>query len=87
MTNSPTPNGLTDEQRRAIRLEQKRKWNERRRRSEGVKPLRLAPCGTTSAYRRHLRRKEKPCAACAAAWATAAREKRAQKRAGGSATR
>lgn len=33
----------------------------------GPKPS--APCGTVSAYKRHLRRAEAVCAACAAAWA------------------
>ncbi|QVQ51324.1 hypothetical protein J4H86_21280 [Spiractinospora alimapuensis] len=33
----------------------------------------LVPCGTTSAYRRHRRRGEKPCADCRAAEAAAAR--------------
>lgn len=38
-------------------------------------PMRsLQPCGTVAAYRRHLRLKEQPCAACKAANATAKRD-------------
>lgn len=39
----------------------------------------LKPCGTVSAYQRHLRRKEPPCNACRSAWATQASEYRAQR--------
>lgn len=33
----------------------------------GPKPT--APCGTVSAYKRHLRHQEAPCGPCRAAWA------------------
>ena len=39
----------------------------------GPKPT--APCGTDSAYKRHLRHGEATCAPCAAAWATYQRER------------
>ena len=35
----------------------------------------LAPCGTTSAYNRHLRNSETPCAECRAANAASQRDK------------
>ena len=42
-------------------------------------PLPSAPCGTVSAYKRHLRHGETPCAACRAANAAAARERYARR--------
>lgn len=38
-------------------------------------PLPSAPCGTVSAYKRHLRRREPPCVACKAAWAAYHRQR------------
>lgn len=38
-------------------------------------PKATAPCGTVSAYKRHLRHGEATCAPCAAAWATYQRER------------
>ena len=35
----------------------------------GPGPAPRAPCGTVSAYKRHLRHIEPTCAACRAAWA------------------
>lgn len=44
----------------------------------GPKPS--VPCGTATAYRRHLRYKEQPCVACRAAWAAQAKAKYDAKR-------
>ncbi len=45
----------------------------------------LKPCGTTAAYRRHLRKGEHPCAACLAANAEAKKSKVDANRAGAAA--
>lgn len=46
----------------------------------GPKPS--APCGTTSAYRRHQRNGETPCTACRQAWADYHRARYAAQKAG-----
>lgn len=60
--------------------EAKRLATQQARRARGVQPLRLAPCGTPAAYRRHLRRGETPDALCLAAWAEENRKQRRTKR-------
>jgi hypothetical protein len=54
----------------------KRMWQERKRRSSGVKPVEIAPCGTPAAYRRHLRNSESVDDACLEAWRRNAQEAR-----------
>ena len=63
------------------RKKYKREWQERHRRAKGVKPVKIAPCGTPSAYRRHLRNDEPIDDACRDAWNRQGREarKRAKK--------
>ena len=41
------------------------------------------PCGTYAAYRRHKRKGEDPCEACAAAWAEWQRDYYARRKASG----
>lgn len=36
----------------------RRKWQEANRRRLGIEPVKIAPCGTIAAYRRHLRNGE-----------------------------
>lgn len=63
------------------RREYKRKWQEAKRRSLNVKPVKIAPCGTEAAYRRHLRNSEPIDDACLKAHretARAARNRRAK---------
>lgn len=40
------------------RMRYRQKWQETKRRVNGAKPQRIAPCGTPAAYRRHLRNKK-----------------------------
>lgn len=40
------------------RMRYRREWQRSKRRSLGIQPVQLAGCGTTSAYRRHLRNGE-----------------------------
>lgn len=40
------------------RMKYRQKWQENNRRSKGIQPQRIAPCGTPAAYRRHLRNKK-----------------------------
>lgn len=50
----------------------------RRETSPTARPLR--PCGTATAYKRHLNRREVPCDLCCAAHAAAKRDLRARQR-------
>ena len=50
-------------------------------RAQLKRPQPTAPCGTLSAYQRHLRRRETPCRACRDAQNALQRERRRQKKA------
>ena len=50
-------------------------------RAQLKRPQPVAPCGTLSAYQRHLRRRETPCRACRDAQNALQRERRRQKKA------
>jgi hypothetical protein len=51
-------------------------WRARRDAARGGPPRTPVPCGTRSAYLRHLRHNETPCAACRAANAEYQRTRR-----------
>lgn len=62
-TAKPVSPSETDEAKAA-----RREAQTARRRAQGVQPLRLAPCGTPAAYRRHLRNSEPVDEACRTRW-------------------
>lgn len=58
----------------------RQKWQEADRRKKGVKPVKIAGCGTLSAYRRHLRRGEPVDHWCNLAHNADSRRRRAEAR-------
>jgi hypothetical protein len=59
------------------KAEYQRAWRARQGASTGRPgPAPSAPCGTVSAYKRHLRAAERPCQPCRDAWSAYHRERR-----------